>query len=300
MASKHQPSQANCDGAAAAEEPPAASQPPTTEDPHPVQARDLLPLGPQPASPQIVLDRAAVPPPSDGAPPPAALAAARRAWRLGAAPAADAQLERGWAVARASGARVAPACWPFLLPAAAILARLAAATREADPRAPVPQALATGVVVLDAARRVLLIRRAAGDSRPGRWEVPGGGVDDPGDASVLAGAAREVREEAGLDLAAFVGVVDGRGREFFTTRRGLVVRRFSFVAVLGDDVAPEGEGREGWVPVTIDPREHQDWIWATKAQVAAARFEDRELLFTSEEERLDIIAVYDSLETAGS
>ena len=47
--------------------------------------------------------------------------------------------------------------------------------------------------------RVLLVRRAAWDSLPGRWELPGGKVDrgEP----VLEALARELEEETGLMLA---------------------------------------------------------------------------------------------------
>jgi 8-oxo-dGTP diphosphatase len=46
--------------------------------------------------------------------------------------------------------------------------------------------------------KVLLVRRAARDSMPGQWELPGGKVD-PGELAP-DGLAREVREETGLRL----------------------------------------------------------------------------------------------------
>jgi hypothetical protein len=100
-------------------------------------------------------------------------------------------------------------------------------------------------------------------------------------------------EESGLAGVVFVGVVDGRGRGFVSSK-GLRVRRFSVVAVLAEGVEwGEGPGgRGGWVNVTVDPKEHQDWVWATEDEVAAARFDDRELVFTSEDERRDILAVF--------
>jgi 8-oxo-dGTP pyrophosphatase MutT (NUDIX family) len=45
---------------------------------------------------------------------------------------------------------------------------------------------------------VLLVRRAAWDSLPGRWELPGGKIDRG--ERVLQGLAREVEEETGLML----------------------------------------------------------------------------------------------------
>lgn len=55
-----------------------------------------------------------------------------------------------------------------------------------------------GAIVRDAEGRVLLVQRANEPSR-GHWSVPGGRIEDgetPQDA-----AAREVREETGLDVA---------------------------------------------------------------------------------------------------
>jgi 8-oxo-dGTP diphosphatase len=46
---------------------------------------------------------------------------------------------------------------------------------------------------------VLLVRRAAWDTLPGQWELPGGKVDRG--EKVLQGLAREVEEETGLMLA---------------------------------------------------------------------------------------------------
>jgi 8-oxo-dGTP diphosphatase len=47
--------------------------------------------------------------------------------------------------------------------------------------------------------RVLLVRRAAWDTLPGRWELPGGKVDRGEDVAVAL--AREIEEETGLMLA---------------------------------------------------------------------------------------------------
>ncbi|PWI68691.1 hypothetical protein PCL_01780 [Purpureocillium lilacinum] len=51
--------------------------------------------------------------------------------------------------------------------------------------------------------QTLLIRRAASDSYPLKWEIPGGSVSTARDASVLHAAARELREETGLRVARF-------------------------------------------------------------------------------------------------
>lgn len=51
--------------------------------------------------------------------------------------------------------------------------------------------------------QTLLVRRAASDSYPLKWEIPGGSVSPARDASVLHAAARELREETGLRVARF-------------------------------------------------------------------------------------------------
>jgi 8-oxo-dGTP diphosphatase len=51
-------------------------------------------------------------------------------------------------------------------------------------------------VVWDEGGRVLLVRRAPGVSRAGRWSIPAGFVD--ADEEVRAAAARELAEETGL------------------------------------------------------------------------------------------------------
>ncbi|WP_329199926.1 MULTISPECIES: NUDIX hydrolase [unclassified Streptomyces] len=74
----------------------------------------------------------------------------------------------------------------------------AGAFDAAGHRASRPKAVtAASVLFTDRAGRVLLVRPAYG--KPGRWILPGGGVDSDLGETPRAAAAREVREETGLD-----------------------------------------------------------------------------------------------------
>ncbi|KAK4076741.1 uncharacterized protein Triagg1_4344 [Trichoderma aggressivum f. europaeum] len=119
--------------------------------------------------------------------------------------------------------------------------------------------VATSAYIFDAQGRVLLVQRAAHDSMPNLWETPGGAVD-AGDESILAGCAREVREEVGLVAKRMRRLVtEGEGREkwsVFTNRSGTrVFCGFAFEV--------EVEGGE----VVLDPEEHQAWAWAGEEDV---------------------------------
>ena len=64
--------------------------------------------------------------------------------------------------------------------------------------APKPVVHVMAAVMHDAEGRVLLAQRPEGKHLAGMWEFPGGKLD-PGEAP-LAGLARELREELGVDL----------------------------------------------------------------------------------------------------
>ncbi|KPM38509.1 hypothetical protein AK830_g8070 [Neonectria ditissima] len=135
-------------------------------------------------------------------------------------------------------------------------------------------AVASGALVFDAQGRVLLIQRAASDSMPNRWEIPGGAVD-PEDASVLYGCARELWEETGLVLRHIRRVVpdgiDGRPGAVFTNRTG---QRFYCKFSFEVDVA---EGQD----VRLDPNEHQDFVWATEEMVTKQAVGERKIPLTN-------------------
>ncbi|KFA53789.1 hypothetical protein S40293_01666 [Stachybotrys chartarum IBT 40293] len=133
--------------------------------------------------------------------------------------------------------------------------------------------IATGVIVFDPSGRVLLIQRAITDSMPNRWEFPGGAVD-PEDESLLHGAARELWEESGLVATRFTFFVpETPGTEvgtMFTNRNGTKhFCRFTFIAEVED-----------WEKVVLDPKEHQDYVWATEEEVREQKIGEREIPIT--------------------
>ncbi|KAH6839416.1 hypothetical protein B0I37DRAFT_332097 [Chaetomium sp. MPI-CAGE-AT-0009] len=124
---------------------------------------------------------------------------------------------------------------------------------------PLISSVATGALVFSKATaedRVLLIQRAASDSMPLLWEVPGGACDWE-DESVLHGLARELWEETGLRLRNVVrrvGKDDG-----FLTRAGLAVAKVTFEVEVETPKPTESEGgseKEAVPEVSLDPNEH--------------------------------------------
>lgn len=149
-----------------------------------------------------------------------------------------------------------PSLTPYTVPAAAYLAH----------HAKTWNGLGTTALVYDARNRVLLLQRAPHDSMPLRWEAPGGAVD-AADASILAGCARELREEAGLVATRFVrGVARGEGLQAGSVHADRTGKRF-YCRFAFEVVVREGE-------VRLDPEEHVDWVWASEEEVRAGRMGD--------------------------
>ncbi len=158
------------------------------------------------------------------------------------------------------------------------------------------QHLATGALVFhhdhtSGKDRVLVVRRAAHDSLPGRWEVPGGACDDD-DPSVLYAVARELWEEAGL-VATHVGPVVAN--DVFLTGAGRVVLKLTFSVDVGSNPPGEstgtgtGTGTGAPPTVTLDPDEHQAHLWVTEEEATAGQAGDVEITFTCPEQRAVIL-----------
>ena len=118
---------------------------------------------------------------------------------------------------------------------------------------------------------MLLVQRAAHDSMPLRWEIPGGACDLE-DETILHGLARELWEEAGLKMT---GVVRQVGGEYvFLTRRGMGVSRVTFEVEVETPASTESEGglqKETLPEVVLDPNEHARFLWATEEEVRTGR-----------------------------
>ncbi|KAL8296611.1 hypothetical protein RB597_005948 [Gaeumannomyces tritici] len=149
---------------------------------------------------------------------------------------------------------------------------------------PIPQYLATqpgvdelltAAVVFDPhTDKILLVQRAASDGVPHRWETPGGSVEPAADATVLAAAARELREESGLAADAVVALV--HAHEFDHGGRTFQKLTFEF-EVTG---LSSSSSSSALPVVTLDPAEHQDYVWASEEECRARRADGRTLVFT--------------------
>ena len=112
--------------------------------------------------------------------------------------------------------------------------------------------------------KILLLQRAAHDSMPLRWEIPGGAVDEE-DESILHGLAREIWEESGLLVTRVVRVV-GAGQTF-TSSKGKRVIKYSF------EVEVERPAEAGLPRVTIAPEEHADYAWVSEEECRGHRLD---------------------------
>jgi len=135
-------------------------------------------------------------------------------------------------------------------------------------------AIIVGAHVYDRAGRLLLLQRAAHDSMPLRWEVPGGACDLE-DETILHGVARELWEESGLTPRRMSRLIKCRAQDgmVFVSRRQRIICKYSF------EVDVE-QGHD----VKLDPDEHQAFVWATEDECRARKVGELEIPFTTKEQ----------------
>ncbi|KAL7625977.1 hypothetical protein AAE478_002746 [Parahypoxylon ruwenzoriense] len=137
--------------------------------------------------------------------------------------------------------------------------------------------IAVGAFVFNVEGKLLLVQRAAHDSLPLRWEIPGGACDHD-DESLLHAVARELWEESGL-RAKFIGSLVGEGLVFFT-RRGARMCKYSFMTEVEE------------YDVKLDPNEHQAYLWVTEDEARAGKCGDVEFKYTFREQKLAVLEAF--------
>ena len=124
--------------------------------------------------------------------------------------------------------------------------------------------LCTGSAIFNDTGKILLIQRADHDSSAGYWEVPGGAVDED-DETILHGVARELREETGLTARRINHIVISDHNQ---QPHGLTViansrqKKHFGRAIFQLEVHEYSE-------VRLDPKEHQNFVWASEDEVKA-------------------------------
>ncbi|OTB02230.1 hypothetical protein M426DRAFT_322810 [Hypoxylon sp. CI-4A] len=138
--------------------------------------------------------------------------------------------------------------------------------------------IVVGAFVFNPDGKLLLVQRAAHDSLPLLWEVPGGSCDWE-DESLLHAAARELWEESGLHAKSIVTLV-GEGSRFFV-REDLRMCKYSFLT--------EVEGYD----VKLDPNEHQAYVWVTEDEARRGKTSSGvEFTYTSKEQQLEVYEAF--------
>lgn len=110
--------------------------------------------------------------------------------------------------------------------------------------------ICTGAFIFDHQDRILLIQRAATDTWPNFWEVPGGACE-VSDSTILDSLVREVWEETGLTVTGIFSAVNDGGK-MISSRKKLRILKYEFeVEVECTDL------------IRLNPAEHQTFKWVT-------------------------------------
>lgn len=118
--------------------------------------------------------------------------------------------------------------------------------------------------------KLLVMRRAADDFLGGHYGMPGGGVDDG--ETLIEAARRELFEETGLKITAFLEAFDGF--DYISDSEDLV-RQVNFRV----EVAP-GD-------IRLDPAEHDHYLWISE--------DDIEALVATPEQKKILVRAFESL-----
>lgn len=150
-------------------------------------------------------------------------------------------------------------------------------------------------LVMHSNSHVLLVQRAATDGFPLCWECPGGGVEND-DETILHALVRELHEETGLKARHIRALVDDK-TEF--EGRGGIWRKITCLVEVQDSEKDDGSAR--MPQVSLEPLEHQDFLWATEEEINRGQTGDKDIKFAYEVQRETIKAAFDIVgEGAGS
>ncbi|KAI1643868.1 NUDIX hydrolase domain-like protein [Daldinia loculata] len=137
--------------------------------------------------------------------------------------------------------------------------------------------IAVAAVVFNDDGKLLIVQRAAHDSFPMLWEIPGGACDYE-DESLLHAVARELWEESGLRAKSIITLV-GKGLPI-PYRGNRCMCKYSFLA--------EVEQHD----VKLDPNEHQAFLWVTEEEARAGKCGDVEFKYTTKEQQLTVCEAF--------
>ncbi|KAI1803177.1 NUDIX hydrolase domain-like protein [Daldinia bambusicola] len=137
--------------------------------------------------------------------------------------------------------------------------------------------VAVAAFVFNEEGKLLIVQRAAHDSFPLLWEVPGGACDYE-DESLLHAVARELWEESGLRAKSIVTLV-GKGLPI-PYRGNRCMCKYSFLTEVEQ------------YNVKLDPNEHQAFLWVTEEEAKAGRCGDVEFRYTTKDQRLTVCEAF--------